>query len=143
MTALLILTGISVNLSACQVQPEPLVAGQDMCFHCKMTIVEPRYGGELVTNKGKVYKFDDIACMKDFIRSNTVKQEDFKFILVSNFNTEKEWLTAETAFFYTGPLMKSPMGSNTGAFPDQSEAARYKGEKEGVLSDWATLLQSQ
>lgn len=142
-TALLICIGISASVSACQVQPEPLVAGRDMCFHCKMTIVEPRYGGELVTNKGKVFKFDDIACMKEFIRSNTVKQEEFKFTLVSNFNNEKEWLTASTAYFYTGPLMKSPMGSNTGAFSDQREAARYKGENEGVLSDWATYLQSQ
>ncbi|HNR06156.1 MAG TPA: nitrous oxide reductase accessory protein NosL [Saprospiraceae bacterium] len=142
--AVLLITGaLSATLSACQVKPEPLVSGQDMCFHCKMTIVEPRYGCEIVTQKGKVYKFDDFSCMKSFIRSNTVKQEEIRFTLVADFNNEKDWLPAETAIYYTGPLMKSPMGSNTGAFPDQAEASRFKGENEGTLSDWNGLMQSQ
>lgn len=142
-TVLLIIGALCANLSACQVKPEALVAGQDMCYHCKMTIVEPRYGCEIVTQKGKVYKFDDFSCMKSFIRSNNVKQEEIRFTLVADFNNEKDWLPAETAIYYTGPLMKSPMGSNTGAFPDQVEASRFKGENEGSLSDWNGLMQSQ
>jgi copper chaperone NosL len=142
-TVLLITGTLSATLTACQVKPEPLVAGQDTCYHCKMTIVEPRYGCEIVTSKGKVYKFDDISCIRSFIRSNTVKQEEIRFTLVSDFNNNKNWLPAETAIYYTGPLMKSPMGSNTGAFSDQTEASRFKGENEGSLSDWNGLMQSQ
>ena len=28
-----------------------------------MTIVDPRYGAELVTTKGKVYKYDAVECL--------------------------------------------------------------------------------
>ena len=56
-----------VALSACSASgPEPIVVNKDVCFHCKMNISDVRFGAELITTKGRIYKFDDVVCMKGF-----------------------------------------------------------------------------
>ncbi|HEY3387683.1 MAG TPA: hypothetical protein VGK46_14315, partial [Saprospiraceae bacterium] len=66
---------ISIMLSAamiiaCSQDPEPLRYGKDTCYTCKMTLMDKKFGAELVTAKGKVYKFDDVNCMVNFINSD-------------------------------------------------------------------------
>ncbi|MCC6725443.1 MAG: hypothetical protein IT258_13125, partial [Saprospiraceae bacterium] len=45
-------------LTACTPTAEPISFGEDMCAHCKMTIVDEQFAAEAVSQKGKVYKFD-------------------------------------------------------------------------------------
>ncbi|MGB5288980.1 MAG: hypothetical protein WBN42_10875, partial [Ignavibacteriaceae bacterium] len=47
-------------LASCGSKPEPINYGKDECEFCRMQISDNRYGAELVTDKGKVYKFDSI-----------------------------------------------------------------------------------
>ena len=65
-TLSLVLGAILVLFQQCTQEPEPLVYGKDVCQFCKMTLMDHKFGAELVTNKGKVYKFDDINCMLNF-----------------------------------------------------------------------------
>ena len=51
---------------SCNTEPVPLRYGKDACHLCKMTLMDKKFGGELVTGKGKVYKFDDVNCMINF-----------------------------------------------------------------------------
>ena len=46
---------------SCNTKPEPFAIGKDNCSFCKMGIIDPRFGGEMITKKGKIYKFDDPA----------------------------------------------------------------------------------
>ncbi|MCC7233550.1 MAG: nitrous oxide reductase accessory protein NosL [Bacteroidia bacterium] len=57
----------AISLTRCSSGPEPLKTGSDPCAHCKMIISDPRFGAELITSKGKVFKFDDIVCLSAFI----------------------------------------------------------------------------
>ena len=57
---------IGLAMLGCSAKPEPLVFGKDACYTCKMTLVDSKYGAELVTQKGKIYKFDDLNCMLNF-----------------------------------------------------------------------------
>ena len=50
----------TVLLAACQPSPKPIEYGSDMCDYCKMTIVDQQHAAELVTTKGKAFKFDAI-----------------------------------------------------------------------------------
>jgi copper chaperone NosL len=43
--------------------PDPIAFGKDQCHYCRMTIAEPNYGAELITEKGRVYKYDAAECM--------------------------------------------------------------------------------
>ena len=31
--------------------------------------MDPKFGGEVITKKGKIYKFDDLHCMVSFLKS--------------------------------------------------------------------------
>lgn len=48
-------------MSCQQSGPKDFLLGSDQCDNCKMTITDIKYGTELITEKGKVYKFDDIS----------------------------------------------------------------------------------
>ena len=50
----------------CQVGPQPIEYGVDGCHFCKMTIVDKVHAAEVVTDKGKIYKFDATECMVNF-----------------------------------------------------------------------------
>jgi len=129
--------------SGCKISPEPLVPGKDSCAFCKMAIIEIQYGCEIVTQKGRIYKFDDIACMKNFTQGNSINRKEIKLQLVNNFNHRGEWLNAESAGYYCGPVVKSPMGSNAIAFASESEATEFKGNREGSVLNWSTIQENR
>ncbi len=57
---------LTLLISSCGSKPEPINYGHDECEFCRMQISDNRYGAELVTDKGKVYKFDSIECLIEF-----------------------------------------------------------------------------
>src|SRR5690606_40631353 len=50
-------------LTACEVAPEKIEYGTDACSYCDMTIVDPKHASQVVTKKGKNYKYDAVECM--------------------------------------------------------------------------------
>lgn len=44
--------------------PEKINFGKDQCELCKMGIEDPKFATELITEKGRIYKFDDLNCMQ-------------------------------------------------------------------------------
>ena len=61
---------ISLLLSSCSAGPVPLKPGTDNCEFCKMTISDIRYGAEIITKKGKIFKFDDPQCAISFLKEH-------------------------------------------------------------------------
>src|SRR5690606_41654244 len=61
-------------LQACSVGPEPLRYGEDACHSCRMTLMDKKFGAEVVSVKGKVFKFDDMNCMVNFLNSGTLTE---------------------------------------------------------------------
>ena len=107
---------LALLFSACSVEPEPLNYGKDQCHFCKMTLMDQKFGAELVTTKGKVYKFDDINCLFNFYNSGSVDKGDYRFILVVDFSQPGKLIDAEKAFFLKSGDVKSPMASQVAAF---------------------------
>ena len=125
-----------VLLSSCSSQPEPFKYGQDICYTCKMGIVDPKFGGEVLSVKGKVYKFDDVRCMALFLKSGALTKEDTKETLVINFETGKEFLDANRSFFVLSPVVKSPMSGNAAAFASKEAAEKFNAEVKGNMLTW-------
>ena len=46
--------------------PETININKDDCDNCKMSISDKRFACELVTEKGRAYKFDDVTCMMSY-----------------------------------------------------------------------------
>ncbi|MBK9271350.1 MAG: nitrous oxide reductase accessory protein NosL [Saprospiraceae bacterium] len=103
-------------LVSCSVDPEPIQYGSDLCQTCKMGIMEKGFAAEIVTKKGKVYKFDDVGCQLLFLKSGAIKQEDCAHILVIKHGTEQDFVDVKNAIFLTGAKIKSPMNFNLACY---------------------------
>ncbi len=122
---LAVLAVLMLGVTSCQVKPEPFKYGTDVCHTCKMGIIDPKFGAEFVTKKGKVYKFDDIGCMVRLLKSGDFPEEDLAIVLVSDFNPEHSLIEVEKSVFVIGEDVHSPMNFNTASFKDEAAAASF------------------
>lgn len=120
-----------------EIKPEPVILGKDQCDFCKMSISDGRYSSELITAKGRINKFDDVKCLKQFVVEN--RGIVFKSFYVSDFNNSNNLINAESAFFVTSERLSSPMGGNTAAFADQASAITFSKDNNEVILKWNDL----
>ena len=99
----------------CEVKPEPISFGNDQCHYCKMNIVDPKFGGELVTSKGKIYKFDALECL---IPSMEEMDQEYAFTLGIAYNEPKILVDVDSLQFVISDEFNSPMGAHLAAFND-------------------------
>lgn len=125
---------------ACSVEPEPINYGSDACHTCKMTLMDKKFGAELVTQKGKVYKFDDINCMMTFYNAAESPLEEFKHKLVVDFTQPSRLIQANDAFYLKSPEIKSPMASQIAAFEKEESMKTLKEEWDGIYLVWGELV---
>ncbi len=127
---------ILLIVSSCQVKSDPLVYGKDACYSCKMTLVDRRFGSEVVTRKGKVYKFDDVNCMVGFLKSGFEPDENIELILAADFEVEGTLIDARRAYFLHSEQLNTPMGSGVGVFVSTEQAQQRNADFPGEVEDW-------
>lgn len=114
--------------------------GTDMCDHCMMTIVDKKFGGELVNEKGKAFKFDAIECMVEY---EAEKKSDGENRIYTSYTIDiskpGELIKSEEAFFVLSESIKSPMSGNLASYSNKSEAENFTKENGGELFDWKSL----
>jgi copper chaperone NosL len=125
-------------LTSCNVGPQAIDYGSDGCHFCKMTIVDKVHAAEIVTNKGKVYKFDASECMINYMKEFDASEVK---LYLTNIYTEPETLIDATkATFLISKNVPSPMGAFLTAFKTKEDANLVQSEKEGTLYSWDELL---
>lgn len=140
---IIVLLFAATQFIACTPTPEPIRFGEDNCHSCKMTMTDKRYGAELVTKKGKVYKFDDLNCLNNFIKSGEVPKENTAFTLVVDFKKNGQFVDVNQAIFLYNEALKSPMRADVAAFSDQNELNVVKAELGGgEVKSWKELVES-
>lgn len=112
--------------------PSEIILGKEQCDNCKMTIEDIKYAAELMTEKGKPYKFDDISCMTKFINSNPDKAKNAKTYVV-DFKTS-QFIETSKAVFVKGGQISSPMGGNTQAYSGKKDAEKAAKELRAKVS---------
>ena len=135
----IILFLLGFSLLACSVKPEPIRYGEDGCYTCKMTMMDNRFGAEVVSTKGKVFKFDDLNCMVNFLNSGYLDDGDIAYRLVIDFSNPGKMIAAENAFYIKSDQVKSPMGSQVAAFEEQSKSDSFKNEWKGIYLSWGEV----
>jgi len=131
-------------LFSCSRGPEPIQYGKDACTHCKMTIMDKRFAAEVVTSKGKIFKFDATECMVGFLKENPKIAENKKSIfLVSNYNKPGWFINARSSFFLNDSTLRSPMGGNLAAFQSKGSAGAAGKEKDYKIYTWPALLKAR
>jgi copper chaperone NosL len=133
---------VLVLLTSCNTKPQPFAYGKDICDDCKMTIMDPKFGGEIITQKGKIYKFDDSHCMIHFLKNNGVKKTDVAQTVVIDHSNQKNFLDVKSAYFVVSDQFKSPMNGNAACFSSKEIAEQKAKETNGLVKNWDQLYQS-
>ncbi|MBS1533758.1 MAG: nitrous oxide reductase accessory protein NosL [Bacteroidetes bacterium] len=120
--------------------PQPIKLNVDACDFCKMTISNARFSAELITQKGRCYKFDDLACMIQFAQSNTVVP--YRAFYVNDYLKQNHLMTVEKAYFIKGGSINSPMRGNFAAFADQTNQKKYAQQYQAELLNWSAAYKS-
>ena len=106
----------------CRPSSEPIIYGEDKCTYCTMTIVDQRFGGEFITSKGKVFKFDATECMVNFLQASQLKDENIYMILTNSFDRPGILSNAKDCVYLRSMEMPSPMGMFISPFTDSISA---------------------
>ncbi|MBI1782421.1 MAG: nitrous oxide reductase accessory protein NosL [Sphingobacteriales bacterium] len=135
-TATAAMAGLMLLFTSCSTNPHPITLGKDDCYTCKMGFVDPKFGGEVITTKGKVYMFDDVICMVRFLKSGSVDEKNISKKVFINYNKENDFIEADKTFFYVSAALKTPMNSNAAAFTSQAEAEKMNSDGKGKVMHW-------
>ena len=129
-------------VSSCNTKPEPFVIGKDVCDDCKMTIMDAKFGGEIITKKGKIYKFDDAHCAAHFLKTSSVKTADIANTVFIDYENKGTFLDVKSLYFVVSPNLKSPMNSNAAAFTNKAIADKIAAQNSGEVKSWDALLKT-
>jgi len=121
----------------CSKGPQAIAYGTEACTHCMMTISDDRYGTEIVSTKGRAYKFDSIECMVKAVNDGEkITAGDAARYYVADYAEHGKLLPAETATFLVSEKLPSPMGENLTAFAERDAAVAMHDERGGEILDW-------
>lgn len=120
-------------LFSCNVEPQTFNYGKDYCQFCKMTLMEPKFAAQIVTKKGKVFKFDDISCMVKYMNVEGSDVETHAHVVANDYNTTK-FLNVSEAAFVQADEYRSPMGGNTAAF------SKSPASLKGPVLTWKEII---
>jgi copper chaperone NosL len=129
-----------VGLMSCSSGPQPIRLGQDACSFCKMSIADNHFGAEIMTKKGKVYKFDDMHCIAGFIKSKQVDSNDIKDIWLVNYAEPHNFIPAQKAFLFESADLHSPMGGNIANFDDENKLTETMKIMKGQPLTWNEFI---
>lgn len=131
------LTMALLSMVSCKVSPKPINYGSDGCHFCSMTIVDKQHAAEIVTKKGKAFKFDAVECMMNHLKD--VDITTIELFLVNDFHAPGTLIDAKDATFLISKSIPSPMGEYLSAFYSKEQAELVEAENEGELYTWDGL----
>ena len=120
----LVLVFVVCGVACCaDIKPEPIRINKDNCDYCEMTIVDGRFGAEVITEKGRFYKFDDVSCLKRYVKENST--QIFAQKLVNDYSANNVLIDVNTSYFLHSDNIHSPMGGDLAAFSSKDSADKY------------------
>jgi len=100
-----------------------------------MGVADSKFGSEIITDKGKIYKFDDVGCMIRFMKADGIEKKNISRNLVVNYEKQNDLIDADKAVLIVSESTKSPMGFNIAAFSSKESVSRI----EGKIFSWNEL----
>lgn len=116
---------------------QPIKLNSDKCDFCQMTISDGKFGSELVTKKGRAYKFDDVQCMQGYMEEKG--ENAFHSFYVNDFTIKNTLIDAKKAYFVKHESLKSPMGGNIAAFNTNESATGFAKKFDATILSWEEL----
>ncbi len=131
----MVLMALSTAMTSCSPpEPRPIKLNEDACSFCKMTITDAAFAAELTTKKGRQYVFDDLSCMKDYIKENSGLE--IAGYYVTDFIHPGQFVNLSDATLIQSDSLRSPMGGNIAGFADRDSAVSYKSRFNAQDVNW-------
>ena len=130
-----------IMLFSCTTNTQPLQLGKDNCDYCRMTISDARFGAEIITSKGKAYKFDDMHCILSFLKAGGIDTTNSRFYLVDFTNHQLQ--PASNMFILRSDALRTPMQGNMAAFSSKENLTQARQQFNGSTFTWNEALQIQ
>lgn len=130
---------IIVCISSCTNGPEPIKYGVAACDYCKMIIVDKRFAAEWVTDKGKVFRFDDLLCFQKFLKTDKTKGTAY----LNDYNGKQALVKAENLHYLISTKINAPMGGNIVAFVSKQERDSIANELMGNAINWQEIVEKK
>lgn len=131
-----------LSLVACRPsdKPQPVALGQDNCTACGMTIEDPKFACEYITDKGKCFKFDDVSCLFHYLHKQEIADSTLLKIYVADYETPDSLIDIKHAALVLGQDIKSPMNGGVAAFKSMAHAEQFAKKTRSILLDtWERL----
>ncbi len=135
-TATMLLCSI-IFISCSNTEAKPIKLNKDKCDFCEMTISNGRLGVEIITQKGRAYKFDDLNCLKGYKRENN--KTSIASYFINDYAQSNILINATKAFYVSSDNIKSPMGGNTAAFITKEAATGFATKQNTVVKTWEQI----
>jgi copper chaperone NosL len=102
-----------------------------------MNIVEKKFGAEIVTKKGKVYKYDAIECMVNAIKK--MDKNSIQYFMAVDYNNPTQLMDATTSFHLKSEEIPSPMGAFLSSYVNKELADKAQEINGGQIYSWEVL----
>jgi copper chaperone NosL len=140
MIKLLIFITLTIAALSCDnSQSQPIKLHGDKCDYCAMAISDGKFGAELITQKGRTYKFDDLQCLQKYRKENS--KVEFASFFVHDYSKSNILIDAAKAFYVQHESLNSPMRGNIAAFSTKEAAKELSNKHEVAILSWADLAQ--
>lgn len=124
---------------SCAVEPAEINYGKDACHFCRMTIVDRQHAAQLVTRKGKQFKYDAVECLLNDLSERGLDRKGL--YLVADYSDPGVLTDATNATFLISKEIKSPMGAFLSAFSSSLTAEEARDGHGGDLYTWDEILE--
>jgi copper chaperone NosL len=121
--------------ASCSPTPEVIQIGHDECSYCKMIISEKPFATQLLTTKGKSFKFDSIECMVAYEIKFHPEGDNIHSKWVNDFENPDESFELENAAIVFSQNVKSPMGLSLLAVPN-TNSPTFMNSVDGRVLTW-------
>ena len=130
---------LAVVAGGCSSGPRALVAGEDSCGYCRMTIDDVRFGAMVITSKGRVLTFDSVECLASYVSALSASETP-RGVYVANHEHPAQWVDAARATYLHQSQLRSPMGRELAAFPREADRDALVKRYGGKTLAWNDVL---
>ncbi len=125
-------------LTSCDIKPQPINYGEDACHFCKMTIVDKQHAAQIVTQKGKAFKFDAVECMLNHLKD--IDTSEVALYLVTDYMDPGILIDATKSQYIISENIPSPMGEFLSSVKSKEVVLQLKQDKEGSIYSWEEIM---
>lgn len=129
------------SLNSCSTEPQKIVIGKDLCSYCKMPISDNRFGAEIITQKGKAFKFDDVHCLLAYLKAPDFNNSESYKIYFVDFSDNHLLAQNNGLFFLKSSSLRSPMNGNIAVFTNKDSLQFILKKYPGIVLSWDQLIQ--